>query len=53
MTVYTSLLVKILLGVVAVVFCWFAVGEMFSQEDTDQLLASATLGFSLAAVIFP
>ena len=50
-TVSPLLLVKVLLAGCAVVFTWFFCGETISAEDTDQLLASAAVGFGLASVI--
>lgn len=48
-----SLIVKILLGAVAVLLSWFFVGDVLTTDDTDQLLACGVLTFSLAAIILP
>lgn len=53
MTISTTLLIKVLLASVAVILCWFFVGEAITPDDGDQLLACGVLGFALAVVILP
>lgn len=50
--VSTTMFVKIVCAAVAVVFLWFAVGNLFSgASDTDQLVACGSLIFALLATL--
>ncbi len=53
MTINTNLVIKLILAAVSCIFVWFFVGETISPEDTNQLLAVASVGFGLAAIILP
>ena len=54
MTVNNTLLIKVILAVVSLIFVWFGVGELFPAADSgDQLLSIGALGFALAAILLP
>lgn len=53
MTVSNTLVIKIILAIVSLIFVWFGVSELFNASEEGQLLSIGAVGFALAAIILP